>query len=551
MRRQILFALAWVSILLFDRLPASCAQVGDGDNAAHSAENRSIGDLLNEIYAGRISPASDKETTRALALHSRVRGSTAVVASYIDTHGESLILDCLDKQCAELIPHLLALLDDTDALVRIRVAEAFYAMGLQRYNDQEPLIKQLGDKAKPIGPALLQRLDDSDQRVAMSMAIALIYVDPELGKQAVPRVVEWLKNGVEIRPFSSNSMVQSAYNLRPVAEAAIPALIEALDEEDKRTRSQIVQMVYFLPGALEPLCAALKHEKVFIRIGAATALGLLGNANAVPALVEALQDDQRLVRFAAATALVRTRSNDETAVVPIRAAVPVLIEVSRDRHDQDQLRAVHLFAKIGPSAEAALPDLIALLKDDRFEFRFQAALAIVAIDQASGTKAVDVLIEGTESPDHHNQAVESLVAIGPPAKKAASALEKFYNVADIHRRFRAAAAVALIDPEKAETAVNLICEFLKEKKNRDSSGHYSALTSLAKIGPAAKSAVPTLGDLLSDRDRFPNLVCEAIAVIGPDAKALEPKIRTLLATSKHEPTIKAAQKALDAIGAEN
>ena len=452
------------------------------------------------IYAVvQISPKFDLEITRAIVANSTLKS------------GESLVIGYLPKYAAELTPHLIILLDDIDVNVRVRVSQAFLRM-TDPDQAKNTIIKQLGDKAKPIAPALLKHVDDSDPKAAAAAAVALTHVDPELGAKAIPQVIAWLKTGP--KGFGDYT---AAEILRPVAKAAIPALIDALDEKDAGNRGNIAATVALIEGSTEPLIKALEHENVLIRAGAAKALAFTYRrvSSVSTALVAALKDSERIVRFAAADALVWTGSER------VREGVPVLIEVIRDGADEEQASAAGLLKRIGPSARAAVPDLIALLKDDGIGVRLEAALALTAIDVVSASKAVDALIEGTQSTKQFDQhhAAKALAEFGPPAIRAVPALEKLYEANYVHARYSAAEAVARIDPTRIESAVKVIVDTLKHKKNQSSMVRVYSLDSLRRIGPAAKSAIPALNEILKDDGPFHGEVAlTAMCLDGENAK---------------------------------
>lgn len=541
----------------------------------------------------------DLETARLLAIHKTVKVGTPLVYGYLDTHA------------AELTPHLIKLLDDLDVEVRTVASGAFLEMTKEYSGKESTIIKKLGDKAKPIGPALVKQLDDPNATVVFAAANALTHVDPELGPKAIPVVLKILKAG--------NQKLVNSYEvagiLKPISKAAIPPFIEALDEKNAGIREEVAAALAQLDGAIEPLAKALQHKKTLVRAGAAKALATMytSGAPAAPELVKALKDSELIVRFAAADALVVIGTDRS------REAVPVLVEVIRDGNEEEKKHAVGLLAHIGPPAKAALPSLIALLKDERFPVRFEAALALTTIDAGEGAKAVSALIEGAKSDDNYKQqnAAKALAAIGPPAKEAVPALEKLFEAKYVHARYSAAEAVARIDPSKVESAIKVIVATLQDKKNKSSMVRNHALSSLRRIGPAAISAIPALDEMLKDKGPFhaeiavtalgiggenakaavqfirehlvkqplddegydlfellpqfganaklfiPEIrtvlekgktpyvqehICEMIESIGPHAKELEPQLRALIEKAKRKQTKEAAEKALVAIG---
>lgn len=96
----------------------------------------------------------------------------------------------------------------------------------------------------------------------------------------------------------------------------------------------------------------------FQRLHAATVLGLMGEAaqGAVPALVEALRDDDLAVRRMVTAAL--------GEIGPAaRTAVPVLVAALRDRSPAVRRRAAYSLGELGGAAFKAVPALAAALQD--------------------------------------------------------------------------------------------------------------------------------------------------------------------------------------------
>jgi HEAT repeat protein len=98
-----------------------------------------------------------------------------------------------------------------------------------------------------------------------------------------------------------------------------------------------------LPHLMDVLAGG---EDWFGRAGAARQLGAIGDARALPALIEALRAENKLVRMAAARAL---------GEIGDAGAVPALIEALRDESDSVQLDAAVALNNIGtPDALAAV-----------------------------------------------------------------------------------------------------------------------------------------------------------------------------------------------------
>ena len=93
--------------------------------------------------------------------------------------------------------------------------------------------------------------------------------------------------------------------LEKIGKPAVPALIEALKNEDSEVRweAAIVLRKAGDKSAVPALTEALKDKDSEVRRKAAYALGWIGDKSAIPALTEALKDKDSLVRMYATQAL--------------------------------------------------------------------------------------------------------------------------------------------------------------------------------------------------------------------------------------------------------
>jgi len=124
---------------------------------------------------------------------------------------------------------------------------------------------------------------------------------------------------------------------------------------------------------------------------AVVALGQMGPSahEAIPALIEALEDAEAAVRWDAAKALGRM------GAVAARA-VPALTAILHEEDDAiSRQHVVAALGAIGPAARTAVPALIGSLKDDGYNLDEQAGEALVRI----GTPAIPALIEALKDDD--------------------------------------------------------------------------------------------------------------------------------------------------------
>jgi HEAT repeat protein len=136
----------------------------------------------------------------------------------------------------------------------------------------------------------------------------------------------------------------------PEAEAAGPALLDALKDQDTEVRTNAF-------NALE--LSGLN--------------GLLGGSSAVPAHSDALKDQDAEVRQYAVSALGGCGEG----------AVSALVDALKDRDAQVRSRAAYELGRIGVEAKAAVPALSEALKDEHLDVRSAAGEALVRLGPAA------------------------------------------------------------------------------------------------------------------------------------------------------------------------
>lgn len=472
--------------------------------------NYSVGRLIEAIMS--IDDVIDRDIARALLANSHLKSGTALIqGTYLTT------------RTAELVPFLIDLLNDPDAHVRLRAAETFQTMAHQGA-DKKSLISKLDEKTrKPIGPALLAKLDENDILTAAAAATALTHLDPELGLKAIPFALEKLCHQ-KVGVFDATSI------LGPVLKDAIPAGMAILEDEKNPARQHVETVLAHFDEAMPTLIKGLKNQKAHVRASCARALGLkytAGTVAATDALVGVLNDSDRTVRINAAEALVRIDSKKSSQAIPVLTA-------ALDATDEHELmRITMLLHQIGPDAKQAIPALIKILNDQRTLVRLEAALAITAIDPSAAVPAIPSLREHVRLKYRGAEAARALAEIGPKAKEAIDDLEGLLKEDNPHTRLPAAEAIARIDPTKVDFAVQTINAMLSDDKKTRGMVRSYAIESLRRIGPAAKDSVPTLEKLLKDNGPFHADVAILAVELG-DSKPAREWIQTHLKATDPE-----------------
>jgi len=207
-------------------------------------------------------------------------------------------------------------------------------------------------------------------------------------------------------------------------------------------------------------------------------------------------------------------------------AVPALVEELQDEDETVRRRVIFALRAIGPAARDGVPALVRALKDERGYVREGAAFALATVAPGRGADAVPVLVEVLGDPDVlvRRHAADALGAIGPAAKDAVPALVRAMDDRDAMTRWRAAGALGAIGSPAAVPGL------VWALGDEDRTVRRHAAAALGQMGPAAGPAVPRLCAALSDADPVLRAAAvNALASIGPEAAAAVPGLKSALA----------------------
>ncbi len=320
---------------------------------------------------------------------------------------ELSVLDIDSKK--ELIPSLIEAVKSDYKYIRLGAFDA---------------LARIGSQAVPV-PDIIKILKDENTTFRKRAIEALGRLGPE-AKEAVPVLIQALKDN-EIRSYAADTLGK----IGSEAREAVPTLIKLLNNKDMR---------YTIPNVL----------------------GKIG-ATSVPALIQALKDEDARVRSGAAFAL--TNIGAEAI-----EAIPALIEALKDQdRDVRQSASTALFA-IGRVAKDDIPKLIEILKTGDKEARFSAARVLVKIDPGI-EEAISVLVQALEGKDQvvRHVAIYTLSKIerpDPAYKKAVPSLIRIFLDNDPYNTSRLLAAEALGKISLwAEEAVPFLVKALKESES--------------------------------------------------------------------------------------
>jgi HEAT repeat protein len=424
---------------------------------------------------------------------------------------------------------------------------------------------------------LIQSLGDPNPTTRMTAAEALGNMGP-IAREAIPALARATRD-----PFLSAraAAIEALGGIGPFAEAAIPDLMSAL-MDGKTAPVYAAHALYRIgPAAVPPLIESLAVPDIEGR--ASAVLQKLGPV-AVPALKRALDDQREPVRSAAATTLARIvppaprevvkepmtkliadlnepelqrrqraidavgqRGAEAKNAVPAlikllepgAVSLPLAVELQYGR----QVRATHshhvivALGRIGPPAQAALPSLQRFLRDKELEIA--AAEAIARISPAPGPprrEAIEILVRAwRRGGEDRRAAMEAFDRLGPAAEDAIPALARAMPEAG------APEALASIGPAATPALIEIL-------RTGNRATQQDAMRALAKIGPAARDAVPLVAGLLPDPQAietlgaiggFESLIRELkarpdVKLVGPLVRAGEPAVPSLIDVLGHE-----------------
>jgi HEAT repeat protein len=215
-------------------------------------------------------------------------------------------------------------------------------------------------------------------RIAAAAALRDLIFGSATDQQGTPLDNAWLDPLVaaleDQDPSVRGAVAEAIGAYGPAAEAAIPALVDALGDDGAGVADQArAALSQIGVGAVQPLISSLNRADSVIRIGAVRALGTIGpNARAAgPALVKLLKRETGTLQAAAAWALGKLRWSE---------AVPLLLAAIE--HSDHELRDSAKFA-LSHMGDAAVPGLIGKLDHDDLGVRLSVVEALGAIGPAA------------------------------------------------------------------------------------------------------------------------------------------------------------------------
>lgn len=383
---------------------------------------------------------------------------------------------------------LAGLVKDEDAQVRVWAVSALSLCGpsarvalpqlLEVLQGTDPDLKvlavgalgNLGTNAAAAAPALENMLNTSTGPTRLAVAQAFWRITRQ-ARPVLPVLIEALENqGTNNADAWPRALAASTLGaIGPEAGDAVPGLSRLLQANDLPARvaaaAALARIRPDTPGIDEALAAGLRDNgpgaRPWLVQGALRDLGARG----VPVLVKVAEDASPTVRRTALETLGRM---GETA----GAAVPLLAAKLQDRDEGVRRAAADALGRMGAASKPAVPALRTALRDTSGSVRAAAAVALVRVD-APALEAIPTLV--------------AAISREPGGETA------YITACNAAPEISPAAVPALLEFVKAVPATNA-SSWDREKTWRLQKG---AIDLLGRMGPNARSAIPTLRQMAS------------------------------------------------------
>jgi HEAT repeat protein len=430
-----------------------------------------------------------------------------------------------------------------------------------------------GPAAKAAVPLLVKALDHHDQVEVRCAVNALAGIGPD-ARAAIPALYAIWESPAHGTGILKDDVIDA---LKKIGASPSQRMIAALDDPDPDQRAHAVNVVSdFGAGArsaVGKLEALLDDASPMVREQAAMALWNIDPANrrvsaALAVALESANDDVVSAAIpevaklgpkgaALALALKKVIARTEGAQKQIDVASPpaafelaahaaqALVAVAPNPNEgvtyligllkdgwQGQQAAAEVLRGLGPRSSAAAPALVAVAQAGKTqELRLEATLALLRVDPANAAILPSLIALASYEP----------APLGPDQEDE-----------DVPGNLKLVATVTIGRMnERALPAVPTLVRMLETEPDRDSEWQpqeWEAIPrALARIGPAAKAAVPALVRLIkAGRGRAP--VGRALRAMGP---AVGPAVPDLIDMLRSDQRIRvAAMEVLGGLGPE-
>ncbi|GBE38738.1 phycocyanobilin lyase subunit alpha [bacterium BMS3Bbin08] len=394
-----------------------------------------------------------------------------------------------EPDTSRAVPLLMKGLEDEDWRVRKTVADIFLDIG------GEQVIK-----------ALIPGIYREDSANARNSAIEVLTA---MGSEATDHLIDEYQraeDNADVKKFIIDILGNTG------DMKGLPLLLKALEDKDENVRASAVEYLGSIRGntsVIKALIGILESEDTWVAYPAAEALGRIGDAAAVDALVSALK--QKALRKPVIKALASIADPGTFHLV-----VPFLNDKSKTIREE-AVNAVELFFKNGLSEEtiaeklkevlgAGAPNV--LLPHTRSKTKDIRIAAILLLGLLKDKKVIPRLLEIAMEEDVHDIVVKALVFIGRSLPRS---LLPFFRVSDAYQR-------RIICEVAGKVGDSAFFKHLVESL-KDEDGHVRGNAAAALSNMNNSEAIPHIKPLLLDE--YENIQEETIKSLAKLKKWLD------------------------------
>jgi HEAT repeat protein len=351
------------------------------------------------------------------------------------------------------------------------------------------------------------------------------------------RIVALQSNNPRVRSGSAGWLG----NQGAKAEAAVPALVNALGDNDREVLSQASHALWKIgPTAYPEVAKRLKHQAPQVRAAAAGLVAsFVGRGDrraraATPELFALLRDEDATVREEVIACL------RETKLGP-KVIVPALVGALADKDPGVRVAAARQLEMVGPEARAAVPALLKALKGKDQELAYWCATALGGIgpEDKEVIPALIAVLKDGQNRNLGRAAAYAFAEMGPRAEPAVPSLVDAINTDTKDPRLGNArldaCMLALGKIGKGTEAVDAALIRVLKDKRRHYQIRWRAADALAGLRPVRREAAVALAEILGEEGvhkRLADIAAYALGRMGPAAKDAVPVLMQLAADSK-------------------
>lgn len=520
-----------------------------------------VATLAGQVEAGEI-PARIAACRQLAALGVKAQAAVPQLTAALKSddadlqRNAALALAEIGSQAAAAVPVLIEALGDSDGVVRAAAAHALGEIGPSAREATEKLIGTIGDA----DPAVRREVRSALRAIAPPREVALpLWVKmletasptdaaaavaslAEAGEAAVPALVEAL-NHQDAAYWACLALSE----IGAAAAPAVPKLTELLDSEEMEVRLQATMALAHIGPAAKPAEAKLiehlhNDQLAGVRYASAYALGTIGDkAVALPELGKEFDNEDPFLRVAAAWAYVRLIDKDKAPLLA-RAAQIIVDAMASDDHRVRDL-AVRALGDPDIPRESLAPALRRVLQGVRDP---QKLMEIVDALATLGPRAVPLCARSLEEKGPLRfYALQLLIKVGPEAAPAVPAIVATLADPQPDLRRESLFALGAIGAAAAPATDKIVAKLTDE----DTEVRHAACYALGKIGPDAKAALPALQKAMTSEDAFLQMASVWAALkIAPTDHALRVKAVPYLIKAVSDERVHVRLEAVNMLG---